>query len=410
MNSSTGTNNEAAAAMSIPGEKRLNKMDCVRRTWSEIQLALAREESLTSIHSRLLGTGIPVDYHTFATYVNRLQKADKPRLVEKLTVANDSSAHPTRIPVQLNLEISVNADVERNDSDRKLTEWAQAAEINKDSGASQPEVSCKPSVHLFLQGTGGIGKSVMASILAQYLVVRGPNAKFIDADPVNRTLSRYKALGVERFELTDHGIVNPKRLEALVNRIVNADNHLVVDCGASTFLALQNHFQKAKMFRRLTSAGRNVYFHTVITAGQAQDDTLERFRELTVDTVPHRKIVVWLNEYFGRIEYDEKPFIETALYQNGKDRMAALITFRRQSPDTFGHDMDVMICRKQTFDEAIETEGSHSTMRKHRLGMVQRELFDQLDRSLLTTNNPINDNENHQDRISALTDRSMTNC
>src|SRR3989442_12374801 len=121
MNSPTGTNNEAGGAMSIPGEKRLNKMDCVRSAWSEIQLALAREESLTSIHSRLLGTGIPVDYHTFATYVNRLRKGEKtPPSKKSLTTVNNGDGSPACVPVPLVSATPVEAIAEPVYSDQKL--------------------------------------------------------------------------------------------------------------------------------------------------------------------------------------------------------------------------------------------------------------------------------------------------
>ena len=49
------------------------------------------------------------------------------------------------------------------------------------------EIKATGTVHLSLQGKGGEGKSLVASILAQYLDHRlwGPR---IDSDPVNKTL------------------------------------------------------------------------------------------------------------------------------------------------------------------------------------------------------------------------------
>ena len=47
-------------------------------------------------------------------------------------------------------------------------------------------------IHFILQGKGGVGKSFIASLLAQYLRDR-KNGQVVcfDTDPVNPTLSRY---------------------------------------------------------------------------------------------------------------------------------------------------------------------------------------------------------------------------
>ena len=45
------------------------------------------------------------------------------------------------------------------------------------------------NVHIVLQGKGGVGKSLAASMLAQYLTKRGESPLCIDTDPINATLA-----------------------------------------------------------------------------------------------------------------------------------------------------------------------------------------------------------------------------
>ena len=52
------------------------------------------------------------------------------------------------------------------------------------NGAAQ---SGQATVHLILQGKGGVGKSVVASWLAEFLIRRGQRVRCIDGDPVNRS-------------------------------------------------------------------------------------------------------------------------------------------------------------------------------------------------------------------------------
>src|SRR3989442_2551297 len=162
-----------------------SKMDCVRKVWTEIRLALTQDEPLCSIHSRLQGSGIPDDYHTFATYVNRLRKAEKaPCDNEELTVPakNGASSATPAVPVQLELEMPLETIAQGSDCGQALTSPAEGACEN--SKADKPDFYPGADVHLFLQGTAGIGKSVMASVLAQYLITRGSSVRCIDADPV----------------------------------------------------------------------------------------------------------------------------------------------------------------------------------------------------------------------------------
>ena len=51
------------------------------------------------------------------------------------------------------------------------------------------------AIHMSLQGKGGVGKSLAASVLAQYFMARGKAVRCIDADPVNKTLLRASTSG-----------------------------------------------------------------------------------------------------------------------------------------------------------------------------------------------------------------------
>ena len=69
--------------------------------------------------------------------------------------------------------------------------------------------SVKP-IHLSLQGKGGVGKSLVSSILAQYFMYRSLPVQCIDTDPVNRTLSQYKGLEVQQLRLLRDGNVDQR--------------------------------------------------------------------------------------------------------------------------------------------------------------------------------------------------------
>jgi hypothetical protein len=235
-----------------------------------------------------------------------------------------------------------------------------------------------PAIHLTLQGKGGVGKSLIAAVLAQYLQENGRDVHCIDTDPVNRTFAQYAALGADRLSLRDeHNRIEQRAFDALMERFLTEDTAtFVVDNGASTFLPLWHYILENDALEYLRERGRRVYVHTVITGGQALLDTLNGFNELA-QTSHERNIVVWVNEYFGRVEADRKKFSEMAAYRENVDKVCGAVIFQKRNQDTFGRDLEEMIAAKLTFEEAIGA-AKLPIMAKQRLKVVQRDLFEQL--------------------------------
>lgn len=66
-----------------------------------------------------------------------------------------------------------------------------------------------------------------------------------------------------------------------------------------------------------------------------------------------------------------------AAYTENADKVLGSVHIPKRNPDTFGRDVEDVISRKLTFEEAI-TSGAFSIMTKQRLKVVQRDLFEQL--------------------------------
>jgi hypothetical protein len=234
------------------------------------------------------------------------------------------------------------------------------------------------TIHLSLQGKGGVGKSLVASILAQYLLQRGKAVRCIDTDPVNKTLSQYAGLQTEQLKLLREGGVDQRGFDVLMDRFMEDDpGTFVVDNGASTFIPLWNYILENNVHQFLQNARRRLFVHTVITGGQALFDTLNGFSQLAEST-SEQNIIVWINEYFGRVEHEGKQFGDMKVYRASEHRVFGTVAITKRNQDTFGRDMEEMIARKLTFDEAIR-ESELSIMAKQRLKVIERDIFEQLD-------------------------------
>jgi hypothetical protein len=233
------------------------------------------------------------------------------------------------------------------------------------------------SVHISLQGKGGVGKSLISAILSQYLLSKGHDVRGIDADPVNQTLAEYRGLTVTRLNLLKEGSVDQREFDLLMERFLTETGTFVVDTGASTFIPLWHYFLENQALAYLRDKGRRVFIHSVITGGQALNDTLSGFEQLA-ETTREKNLVIWLNEYFGPVLEDGTPFRDMPVCKRHASKVHGSVAIVRRTADTFGRDVEEMICRKMTFDEALNG-GGFTIMAKQRLRVVQRELFEQLD-------------------------------
>ncbi len=236
-------------------------------------------------------------------------------------------------------------------------------------------------VHFILQAKGGVGKSFVASLLAQqYLSREGGAVVCIDTDPANRTLAGYKALGARQVNILAPGStsrIDPRAFDALLNSIAEESADFIVDSGASSFLALTDYLVETRAIAALLEVGKEVHLHTVITGGQALRDTLVGFDSLASEAPLEAKLVVWLNEYFGPIEVEGKGFRELTVYERHRSRVTALVTIPKLNPYTSGKDLELMITKKLTFAEAIAS-GAFGLMEKQRLRDIQKNIFAQL--------------------------------
>jgi hypothetical protein len=245
-----------------------------------------------------------------------------------------------------------------------------------ETGAAIAAPTFTPTIHLVLQGKGGVGKSIVASWLAEFLIGRGQPLQCFDGDPVNRSLAQIKALNVEKLDLlNDEGVVMRSRYDALINRFLTEEAVFLVDSGATAFLPFWTFIVESDVISSLRAAGRRVYIP--ISGGDMLNDTLLGFKTLA-ETAAEKSLVVWVNEYFGEIERDGKTFDQMQVFLDNREKVLTSIGIPQRSSDLYGSDIRHMRERKLTFDEAIAVAPEFNIVEKYRLDRVRRELFEQL--------------------------------
>ena len=233
-------------------------------------------------------------------------------------------------------------------------------------------------VHMILQGKGGVGKSLIASILAQHYYAKKKDILCIDTDPVNATFYGFKKLNVTRLDLMDGDNVDPRKFDHLVEMITKSKSDVIIDNGASTFVGLSHYLISNQVSTMLREMGHELVIHTVITGGQSLTDTVNGFNRIIQQFPTDVTFIVWLNQFWGKIEMNGKKFEAMKAYIDNKSRISAIVTIPEYKMETFGRDLREMLQDKLTFDEAI-AKPEILIMVRQRLKIIKDDLFKQLE-------------------------------
>jgi hypothetical protein len=236
------------------------------------------------------------------------------------------------------------------------------------------------TVHFILQGKGGIGKTLVSTILAQWIAGKDEKPlRCYDTDQENATFARYKAMDVKHVTvMNDDRTIDPKRFDALMIAMLETDGNCVVDNGANTFSPLMAYLIENDAFALLEESGRSVYIHTIVGGGDTLFDTASGFVATAKSTaVP---LVLWENEHFGLLQSSTgKLFSDSHTYSENAARVRGRVTLCARNPDTFGADIKKMNTARLTLKEVMEND-KFNIMEKQRIKVVYRDIFAQLDK------------------------------
>lgn len=247
------------------------------------------------------------------------------------------------------------------------------------SSAIEPNPKSEPprSAHFILQGKGGVGKSFVASLIAQYLADHGRLQGCFDTDPVNGSLQSIPALAAEPVDLLTKNAINVKEVDRLIQGILTAKLDVVVDNGAASFLSLSRYLIENDIAAVLRGLNISMVVHTVITGGANGMDTLKGLETLIKAFAPGAQIVVWVNEFFGPARYKGHDFEHTAIYHENRSQIAGLVYLRQLDPEMFAPNLADMLNRSMTFAEAAASD-EFMLMEKSRLFRIKDAIWQQL--------------------------------
>jgi hypothetical protein len=251
------------------------------------------------------------------------------------------------------------------------------------AGGSSEKTEAARTLHVVLQGKDGVGKTVVALLLAQRIEETGKPVVSVDADPVHASLSRLAATRPERLSLFAGHTIDTCALDRLIRELLRKDAHIVVDSGAAGFVPIGRYLVENDAAVSMTEAGHDVVAHVVVTGVPGMLDTMKGLDAIARHFPPRIRIVVWLNEYFGPIvNANGKPFEELPVYTDNRERIFALVLLPMLSEQASA-DLRMMFDRRLSFAQALAPDNtSVHSVQKSRLFRIRQTLWPQIARVL----------------------------
>ncbi len=241
-------------------------------------------------------------------------------------------------------------------------------------------------LNLIVGSKGGIGKSLVACMLSEYLVEKReavglPPPVLMDIDPANGSFSTIKGLGVKFVDVLTKDDIDRSKFDVLVEKVGTAQPNdvFVIDTGGNTYIPLMTYMTVNAVPEMLMEEGAEIVLHVPIMGGIELAQTMHCLDEVAKKMPPPAEIAVWLNSNNGSIEHQGKPFDKMEVYKSNQKRIRS-ITRIYEWPIDMARDITESLKNGKTFLEAA-TDPNATIMTRQRMKMARRYMFERIDAS-----------------------------
>lgn len=245
----------------------------------------------------------------------------------------------------------------------------------KSAVAIETKADLSNAFHLVTQKKGGVGKSVTAGWVTEYLKQKHGTVLAFDTDPSNQTFARFKALQVRSVEILEKDEIQAGLFDPMIETAIQETGPALVDTGSSSFYSLWNYIIKNDLFSFLSEQGRPVVIHIPLAPKPDLEDTLEGFDHICRHA-PSRSVVVWINERENAISLGGKSFFDLDVAAKNEDKLLGVVVNSKQQYELHRLAVGTMLTNHWTFAEACS---QLDTLARLRLRQVQKEIFEQLE-------------------------------
>lgn len=172
-------------------------------------------------------------------------------------------------------------------------------------------------------------------------------------DLVNVMFVGYKVFGVKCFQIMEGDEINLCNFDILVELVVLLKDDVIIDNGVSLFVLFLYYFISNQVLVFLVDMGYELVVYMVIMGGQVFFDIVSGFLQFVSQFFMEVIFVVWLNLYWGLIEYEGKGFEQLKVYMVNKVCVLVIVLILVFKEEIYGCDLSDMLQECLMFDEVL---------------------------------------------------------
>jgi len=234
------------------------------------------------------------------------------------------------------------------------------------------ERKAKGVLHIVFTAKGGVGKSYVSSLLAQYADSSGEPMRVLDLDQSNAMLARLPDLKAETVDLLTDSKFDDAKLDKIVRRMMTEPDTYLIDIGASTFQDVWRYFFENQVLELLRDEGVRVVVHCVLVGGVELPDTLSSFSQVA-KKVSGRDVIVWLNPLRGPVTANGKSFSEMKAFEDHKAKILAIVALPTPDDAVMTELRSLGLMRKTLL--GVDSVDELDFLSKHRLKRHRDQIF-----------------------------------
>lgn len=226
------------------------------------------------------------------------------------------------------------------------------------------------TVQIIVQGKGGVGKTLVASMIAEYCQRAGATG-IIDMDPKNGSLSEFEQMKTAKVAVSDGA--NFDAADDLFSEILESkpSHSWVIDTAGESFDSVLEYLSDEVMLAELAEAGHTVYCHVVVVGGASKtasalslNKAVEAFKGTGIN------VILWNNDYFGEVGAGDAGNVIDILQAD----LVGTVNLKTRSRLIRSH-FETKYVEKLTL---AEVESSWERVRRNRIIAVYNDVFSQL--------------------------------